>query len=253
MKFNHLLAGLVCAGAPIAANAELDKEPLVLGLAIMSQTEAYQDIKSETSPIPVLWGTYKRMWFRGTDIGVSVYEHEYFEISPFISLNMGSGYELSSVEEGSQLYDGLEDAAGAIEAGVEVEVEAGMVELGFSYRTDISDNHKGDIAEISIEEDFLLFNRKLVVMPELSLSWTSEEYNQYYYGVSEANATEFRPMFDAGSGTNFEASVRSMWRVGDVRILGRLAFDKYDSAIIDSPLAKEDQQFSVAVGLGYEF
>lgn len=165
---------------------------------------------------------------------------------------MGAGYELSSVEAGSRLYEGLEDASGAIEAGVEFEVEAGMVELGFSYRTDISDAHKGDIAEFSIEEDFLLFNRRLVVMPEVSISWTSEEYNQYYYGVSAENASEFRPMFEVGSGTNFEASVRSMWRVGDVRVLGRLAFDKYDSAIIDSPLAKEDQQFSIAIGLGYD-
>lgn len=253
MKIKHIVTGLLCATAPIAANAEIEKEPLVLGLAVMSQTEAYQDIKSETSPIPVLWGSYKRMWFRGTDIGVSVYQNEYFSVSPFISLNMGAGYELSSVEDGSPLYDGLDDASGAIEAGVELEIEAGMVELGLSYRTDVSDAHKGDIAEISVEEDFVLFNGSLIVMPELALSWTSDEYNQYYYGVSEENATEFRPAFDIGSGTNFEASVRSMWRVGEVRLLGRLAFDKYDSAIIDSPLAKEDQQFSIAVGLGYEF
>lgn len=253
MNRKHLLTGLICATTTCAAHADLEKQPLVLGLAVMSQTEAYQDIKSETSPIPVLWGSYKRMWFRGTDIGVIAYENEHFSVSPFMSINMGAGYELSSVEAGSRLYEGLEDASGAIEAGVELEVEAGMVELGFSYRTDISDAHKGDIAEFSIEEDFLLFNRRLVVMPEVSISWTSEEYNQYYYGVSAENASEFRPMFEVGSGTNFEASVRSMWRVGDVRVLGRLAFDKYDSAIIDSPLAKEDQQFSIAIGLGYEF
>ena len=235
------------------AQAQEDENTLVVGLGVMSESDLYQDISSGASPVPIFIGNYGGVWFRGNTIGYEVFESEFVSISPILELNLGGGYETADVESGSRLYEGLEDRDNAFELGVEVEFEVGFVELQAGYRTDISDTHSADIAELSVSQEVMLFGDRVMLQPSIGVSWVGKDYNQYYYGVAEEDATEFRSAYDAKAGTNFEASVIGIWDMGPVNLMGRLAYDQYDSSILDSDLVKEDSQTSIAIGLGYAF
>lgn len=227
---------------------------LIVGVGYMMDSGVYQDIGSQTQVIPLVYGQIGDFSFKGTGIAYNAFANDWLTLSPFVDFNAGGGYEQSDVDNGSQLYDGLTDLENAFEAGIEAEIEAGAVDVSLSYRTDISDTHSGDIAEISVSNDYLFLENKLVLIPELGAKWVSKSFNQYYFGVDEANATEFRPAYQAGSGINYELSLTAIGSLADNwKTLFRTSYEIYGSSIKDSHLVESNSELSVIVGVGYEF
>jgi len=238
----------------IKAQEDEEKDSLLIGIGIMSESGIYQDISGEADPIPILIGQYGGFWFEQTTVGYTFFESKALSLSPVINFAFDSGYDPGDADANSQLYTGLESLNSTVEAGLSLEVEAGPLEVELRYLTDVGSEHRGDIFSISLGNDIELMDDRLVLEPAIGVSWVSKEYNQYYYGVTAQQANAFREAYTADSGLNYEFSLSSRYKVGErFYVLGQLAYDKYDSALKDSPLVDKTSETSIGLGIGYEF
>jgi len=231
-----------------------DELQLILGLGLESETNIYKDIGDESGVFPILDVRYKNLWIRRGTIGITAFENDIFSVSPIVNLGLGGGgYSADDADSGSTLYDGLEERESATEAGVQLDFELSEIDWGVSYVTDVSSTHKGSIFGASVSYDYELMNDSFMLTPSLDLEWVSQEYNQYYYGITAKQANAERDIYSADSGVNIGLSLLGIYKLNNYLFFSRLAVDKYDSSITDSPLVDDDQGVSLAVGIGYEF
>ena len=222
------ISSLMVSFSSVIQAQDEEKDSLLIGIGIMSESGVYQDISGEADPVPIIIGEYGGFWFEQTTVGYTFFESEVLSLSPIINFALDGGYDPKDADANSQLYTGLESLNSTIEAGLSLEIEAGPLEAEFRYLTDVGSEHKGDIFSVSLGNDIELMDNRLVLEPTIGFSWVSKEYNQYYYGVTAQQSNAFRSAYTADSGLNYEFSLSSRYKVGKrLYLLGRLAYDKY--------------------------
>ena len=247
-----LVLSSTALAAPLTEKEERPQNEVILGLGALSQSTVFEDSDNQTQVIPLVFGDVGNFWFRGLSFGYQAFENDTVTVSPFIQLNFGEGFEADDIDRGSQLFAGLDEPDEAVEFGVAVDWTLGDFELGTSYRTDITNTHDGDIFSVSLSRPMIVPSWRAVVIPSVSVDWVSEDFNQYYYGVSPNAANAFRPAFEADDTINFDVSVTSIFQVGERwRFLARGAYSLNDSDLEDSPLVDNSNEWSVILGLGY--
>lgn len=256
MKTRRLLPALSCsvlalaAMAPSAFAEDDGDSPLIVGLGISSESSIYKDMPSETNPMIFAFGRKGNVWFAGTKIGYTAYENGGFSVSPLINLAGSEGYAPDDVENGSKLYDGLEEREGGLQYGVEAAYATDMGDFSIAYMQDSGD---GSSIDLRFAKDFHPTD-KLMVIPSVFASFRDQSFNQYYYGVDADQATADRPAYEAESGIDYGVDVTVAYQLSPKwHMFSRAAFNVYDSALENSPLVDGSSTTSLAIGVGYAF
>ena len=76
--------------------------------------------------------------------------------------------------------------------------------------------------------------------------------NYYFGGVSQAEAAPGRPAYDVGNAWSLVPSLVASYRIDRRWLIGAvLGYEKFSSAISDSPLIQKSGRYDVLVGVGY--
>lgn len=226
--------------------------PVIISLAVAQDEQIYKDQSQETEVIPVIVGNYGNFWFKGLRHGYYAYRGDSFAISPMIKINPDYGYEVDKADNNSQLYQGLEDTDVTVEAGVQLFVDMNYVELELNLLADITGGHKGSLAELSLSKPQHLGS--LLVIPSLTLTYNDSKVTNYYFGVSNPDASAVRPAFDTGSSLDTELSAIFIWNFsGNWYLISDLTYKFFDEDLEQSPLVESVEQASGFVGIGYSF
>ncbi|MEQ9562116.1 MAG: MipA/OmpV family protein, partial [Woeseiaceae bacterium] len=150
----------------------------------------------------------------------------------------------------SAALDGLFARQWAVEMGPLIGWRRWPVQLEYKLYTEIFDRHDGLIGELkfSVPKQYAWG----YVVPYVKIRHQDSSYNDYYYGVSPAEATPTRPVYEPGASTGLVVQLRAGYAINERWLLtGHVQSEWLGSEIVDSPIVDKSQLWSINLGLAY--
>lgn len=145
---------------------------------------------------------------------------------------------------------GVAERKWTLEAGPTVGWRGWPVQFNFTAYAELSSRHDGLVSELSV-----LLPREGArgyLVPSLDLIYQDDDYADYYYSVTAAEATPTRPAYQARAATNVALRLRWGYALSDRWLLaGNFGIEKLDSNIMASPIVDRDRVLSAGIGLAY--
>ena len=210
-------------------------------LATDSEDERKQDL------IPLYLYEGKYLFARGVSGGVHVFRNDVFEVNAY------TRFRFQKLDPDSNaFYAGLEERKQSLDAGIELGLKQRWGELKLSWVTDTLDRHNGEEAQFSYR--YRLDAGPWSFSPFVAWTWQSDNLTNYYFGISDAEATPDRPAYQPGESDWVSFGINTSWQITDnISAFANVAFVGADTVVVDSPLTEEDAFSSVFVGGIYQF
>lgn len=128
---------------------------------------------------------------------------------------------------------------------------------GFEVKAnaDMMDNSGGQSASLAHRSRFKLMDDKLTLYPKFGVSWYSEDYNQYYFGISETESakTGLNTYKAKSSYSPFVSMTGRYQFTGHIGAFANAKVEWLSSVQKDSPLTDDDVDIGANAGLTYTF
>ena len=165
-------------------------------------------------------------------------------------------YRFQKLDPGSDsIFDGLEKRRQqSLDAGFTAAALKGrMGELNLEMVTDTLDRHNGQEIEVSaiaipsgVEPGFSL--------PFIGWGWQSDNLANYYFGVSEAEATPDRPAYDVGETQFLTLGLNTSWQLNDrILLFGNIGSGGLGKEVENSPIVDKANFNAAFIGGTYMF
>jgi outer membrane protein len=236
---------------PLAAWAQPPQEgdfSFDLGVGVIVNEEAYRDVDTEVRPIPLVDLRYKRFYIRGINFGYLLFTGDRNQLAVTLRPQF-----TDLEEEDSPFFEGMEDRELAAMLGFDWDIDLGnRFSLELNLEGDVTGRNEGSVASLNLSRVFI-HKRKTIIIPEISLSYADESFNDYYYGVRLTEALPERPFYEADGGLNYEASI--VFRhsfTPKVTFLTIVSAEFLADEITDSPLVAEDYTTTLVTGITWK-
>ena len=257
LRVPALLTGLLLA-VSTPANAgglldyirDYDLNDYALGLSISNSQSPYLGSSDSTLAYPYLTSfrhsafTDDWLLLQGDNIGFRYITKSDWEIG-FLGRAQLRGLALDD-----DIFPDLEQREWAVEAGPLIGWRGSPVHVQFRSYWELPNRHNGTTSEL----EFRLpreFPRGYFV-PNLTITHLSDDYSNYFFGVSPEEASTLLPEFRPGSAINTEIGVTLGYQLSPNWLLQtKLKYEHLDSAITDSPLVDRDGLWSGSISLAY--
>ncbi len=228
-----------------------DLNDYALGLAVSAEQNPYVGAKNGAFAYPYLTSfrdsAFTDDWFliRDGDVGVRWVSESGWELA---AVGRVQTLGLGNSETDDLL--GIEDRKWTLELGPTIGWRGWPVHINFKAYTEVSGRHDGLISQLAFSLPYEWSRGYLV--PSVELIHQSRDYVNYYYDVSNAEATPTRPSYSAGDAANTAFKARWGYALNDKWLLsGAIGLEQLDSAITDSPIVDRDHIWSARIGLAY--
>jgi outer membrane protein len=228
-----------------------DMNDYSLGLAVSSRQSPFVGGENAVIAYPYLTSfTHSSMtdgWFLIRDGGygirwVSDNEWELGAIARIRTLGLGN----SRAEE----LVGVADRKWAIELGPTIGYRGWPVHINWTYWAEVTDRRGGYTTDVAFSYPIDL-DRGFIV-PRFDVIYESEEHTDYYFSVSEVEATPTRPAYSPGSNWNTRAQVRVGYELTPKWLLSAtVGVEWMGSEVTDSPIVGRDEIWFGNIGLAY--
>ena len=205
------------------------------------------DDQRQLDLIPLYLYEGKYLFARGTAGGLHMFRNDAFE------LNLLARYRFQKLDaDSNSYYEGLEDRDQTLDAGFELGIRQKWGELKLDWVTDTLNKHDGQ--EVRFAYRYRFEAGPWSLSPFISWTWQDANLTNYYFGVSEAEATPDRPAYQPGESQWVGFGLNTAWHATDrIVIFGNVGFGGSDSGVTNSPLIEEDGISSAFVGGTYLF
>ena len=233
---------------PLFAQDQAESDvSLSLGVGVLVNQEPYRDVDSDTWVIPLVSMRYHRFFMRGVDLGLDLVKGDRATLSltvrpEFLDLDEGDG----------SYFAGLHERELTAMAGLNLDVDLGnRFSLEVRGETDIFDRNEGISAGVSVGRLFI--HGRTVFRPELGITYTDQDYNNYYYGVLPDEVRVDRPFYEPDSELRYRAAFFLQHNFSErfsglIQIGGEYLGDE----ITNSPLIDSDTSLFGVVGFSYK-
>ena len=197
--------------------------------------------------VPLYLYNGKYFFARGTSGGVHILRNDVLEF------NVYTRYRFQKLDPDSNAYyAGLEERKQTLDAGLELAIRRKWGELSFDWVADTLGRHNGNEARFSYR--YRIDAGPFQISPFINWTWQDANLTNYYFGVSESEATPERPAYLPGESQWVSFGLNASWQVTDnVTLFGNVAFAGTETKVFDSPLVEEDSLSSAFVGGTYQF
>ena len=228
---------------------------LLIGVGVGHERSPYRDWdESETTALPSISYERGNVFFEDSTLGYTVFEEESDESGYFLALigniELG-GYKASD----SPFFAGMADRDDtAFELGIAAGVFTSIGLFEFTAVQDVADAYDGLISDLSYSLPFADEQAGYEIAPYLGVTYYSDNYSDFYFGVRANEATSIRPAYQADGGVNPYVGIGLFYRINaHWGLVGDLRYEKLNSNIEDSPLIEEDNITSAMLGITYSF
>jgi len=219
-----------------------------IGLIGAYERNVYLGTSAEFNMLPLVQWEYKRFELDTTQLSYSLYRSDNLTIRPTIGLEF-AGYQADDAD----ILVGLDDRGIAVHAGIEWEAEFGMLEVEGNLLQDISGKSDGLTGELGAGIETTL-GTNVFIGAGVGVSYYSDKFSHYYYGVTAADASDSRVAYQVGATINPFVEISFEYQLSDYWYFGALfEYAKFDSSISNSPLVDANNQIDTFVGVKYEF
>lgn len=234
---------------------------VALGYGQRTNPLKYSDNITVIVDLDIAW--FGEHWFFDNgDVGYTLTDNEKFTLNlvgrinsdrvffsktntQFISID-------NSVGEPVKVEAEIPDRDYAIEAGVELLADGAWGFLQAGAFQDVSRTHKG--SEIYAEYSYLFRQQRWFYEPSVGLSWKSRKLNNYYWGVTAAEANPVFPAYEAGSGLNYFARFKLSYQLTRKwASLFVVEYERLNHDAAQSPLVDEKSVYGAFAGLQYNY
>ena len=257
---SFIMAGLLLAVAvPVMAAQEVARIPFInappgtagLGGGFRFGNNPYiSSGESEEVPldlIPLYLYEGKYLFAHGTSFGIHVFKNEKFSFS---ALARWRFQQLDPSED--SIFAGLERRHQTLDGGLQATYKSKFGEIRLEWVTDTLDKHNGQELEFTYRYD--ITRGAWSFSPFISWGLQSDNLANYYFGVSEAEATAERPAYDVGEAQYFILGMNTSWQITDrILLFGNVGFGASDTAIENSPLVEKPNFSQAFFGGTYMF
>ncbi|MEH6626399.1 MAG: MipA/OmpV family protein [Motiliproteus sp.] len=241
-----LLSPLLVSSAAFADQSSQQSE-FSLGLGATVSDSPYRDYDNDPQVIPLINYRSGNFHVRGTELGYQVYKGT-GSIEVIGNLNT-----LEFDPDDSDSLSSLDERDMAFEAGVRYRLE----NLSITALTDISDTHEGERVNINYAFPLAGNDQQSGLTPAVGLDWQSDDYNNYYYGVSAAESARNGGSigtYDADSSVNPYIKVDAYYQIAPQwTAVANVRYTWLDDNISDSSMVDDDREARASVGLNYKF
>ncbi|NVJ64156.1 MAG: MipA/OmpV family protein [Flavobacteriaceae bacterium] len=235
---------VVTTGANIAIADEFG-----LGIGTSVKQKEYIGFDTETNVIPIVYYQNDYVRILGTNIDISLTEQQDFSGALRIKLGFGDGYDHTE----SPYLSGMKARENSVWIGPTAEYRSQYGTFSADILIDSLSESEGFQANLTYSRAFSVSDR-IVIEPSISLSWLSKEYVDYYYGITQAEATADRPFYQADATLNMGASLDFKYLLSrhQQAWLG-LSYNALGSEIKNSPIVDSGNDSRVGLFYLYRF
>lgn len=145
---------------------------------------------------------------------------------------------------------GLDDRNWGVEMAPMIGWRGWPVHINFRTYWEVTGHHDGttSVLNLSLPRQY----DRGYFIPAVEAIYRSDEYTNYYFGVSASEARPDRLEYEAGASTDFAARIRWGYAVSDKWLLsGKIGVEFIDDEITNSPIADKDEIWSASLSLAY--
>lgn len=218
------------------------------GAIVLIGSNPYRGGDVVTRVFPSLSFVGERFFLVGPRGGLNLYR------SPWLNVNLNAEFKFAGdAFEDEAFLSGMEKRRDTVMAGFDASLRAlGPWRVELSAQTDVLDRHNGQQVDLSVSRNWR--GRKWSVAPGAGLVWRSANYNDYYFGVRESEATADRSAYDPGSSIELLARVFGRYEFNERwSLLGSLRMEFLSEEVQDSPIVDKRQVTSSFIGFNYAF
>ena len=241
--FTQEVAEIPIVRAPVGTAA--------LGGGVRVSTNPYfadvSDDDTDLDLVPLYLYRGKRLFARGTSGGVHLFQNDAFELNAIARYRFQG---LDPNDTGAAAL--LEERDQTLDAGVEIGIRQRWGEVKLDWVTDTLNNHEGEEVRFSYRYRFNVGPWSF--SPFISWVWQDEDLTNYYFGVTEEEASEEFPAYLPGESQWVSFGLNTVWQLTERTVFfGNVVFGGVESEVRDSPLVDEDGFASGFVGGSYSF
>lgn len=243
-KFLLALVGL-CVFLPGIAHAGGS-----IGVGVGFMSSEYKKTDGVVLPIPAINYESERFYVRGLTGGFNLYKDETHELS--LTLSYLPQYFKASRSDSWRMRQ-LDDRHSTALAGAAYMLKTQYGTAKIAVGGDILDHGGGFVGDVSYSYPFHM--GAVTVAPIGGLTWSSKDYNDYYYGVSgkesrKSGLKKYAPddAFSPFVGVDSRLKMAENW---DVFMNMRAVF--LSDEIADSPMVDDKVKWVLSTGVSYRF
>ena len=239
------------AGSWLDYLRDYDLNDYAIGLAITGEQNPYSGSENGASAYPFLTSfrdsAFTDDWFliRDGDLGVRWVSTSGWELG---AVGRIQTLGLGNTETDNLL--GIADRKWTLEVGPTIGWRGWPVHINLKTYAEVSDRHDGMISQFALSLP-MEWSRGYFV-PSVELIHQTDDYANYYFGVTAAESTQTRPEYSAGAATNLAFKARWGYALNEKWLLsGALGLERLDSAVTNSPIVDRDDIWSARIGIAY--
>lgn len=253
------LVGLLSLlGVTSASAAAIDKQPETaiprtgnlygLGIGVLPATSGSNELR--TMVLPVIQASFAdRFYINALRAGVWLVDSDDRRLRIGLAADARFGWDADD----STRTKGMHDRDFSVDIGPALRWQTDYGILNAQWGFDTGAASKGHSVQLQ-------FVRALIRGPALrlnglvGLTWNDSRMNNYYFGVTPAEAAPGRPSYRAGAGTQWQAGVNGAWPVGQRgSVLFGLMATRLGNAQAESPIVETRLQPLAYLGYGWTF
>lgn len=251
MEKTNLLATTVFAFGIWNTTQAAESLQLIAGLGLKSETSIYRTMSDEIGAVPLIDFEYGPVYWKGTDIGLLLFENKNVEFGPSISLFEGYGFSKGDLSTG---LSGLKSRDSGYSYGVTAAFEWEPFTLEIKP---MLHSQEGSSIGLSLEHEYEKGSFSL--MSSVFLNNQDTDYNNYYFGVASSEVSDPKNSaitegYTAKSASNIGVEMRAIYKLTPRWLLTAALEQQWlDSSITDSPLVDSKTTSSGLMGVAYRF
>jgi len=240
---NKISLILLFVSSTILANEDTTEAPegrngpptgFIYGAGVAYQQQIYKGFDQRTIAIPLLGYVGKKFNVFGPFVNYTVMRNEDWNFDLNLSPRF-NGYE----EDDSEFFLGMQERKDSLDAGFTVKYNPNSWSYQFKALADVLSKSSGSELEFNIAKKFKV--NALTIEPSVSFNRLDENMVDYYYGVTQDEATELRSFYEGSSTTNksLNMSISHPIPIGLIRL--DINNTWFGSGIADSSLVDDDR------------
>lgn len=226
------------------------KEPLTVG-ALAAFVASDYAVDDTVYAVPLFLYDDDRLYAEGTEFGAYPFKNDKHWVRVGVSYD-GKNFDPDDAKGTLRRLDQRKASVAAHASYMYITPIGGFE---FKAATDILDKSGGQTLALAHRSRFKFYDDKLTIYPKFGVEWHSNDYNDYYYGVSsaEADRTGVR-QYTAKSGFAPFVAVSARYRLHDkIGLFANQRIEWLSSTQKDSPLTDDSTKSITRVGITYDF
>lgn len=209
--------------------------------------------EDEIIPIPLFAYKKGNFYFDGIDVGYTLLVSEGLTSGYYVDLIGSAQVGLGYKSEDSIVFKGMEDRNDiAFGTGFKLGYYNmyGLIELQATQ--DVANAHQGLVGDLTYSLPLGDEAQGIQVVPYVGLSYQSDKFNDYYYGVKDSEAQLNRLAYKAKADTNVFAGVSLIYMMSPKWTFTMNAeYKKLGDEVKNSPIVAQDNIVSGFIGVSY--